>query len=347
MFFYFAMLLVPALTSLAPYRLDPGSRRVVYALTGALMIFIVGFREHIGFDWNNYLRIFYATESKSLSEAVLSTEPGYSLINWICAQMGWQIYGVNFFCSIISVTGLIAFLRRQPSFWRALALTMPVLIIGVCMSATRQACAIGFLMLAFNAFQDKKLIRYVVLVTLAVTFHRSSFVFLLLVPFMNERFKIWHLALAGAAFFLISIFLTRDSLTYYQGSYVNSEIVSSGALPRVGMNVLAGVLFFIFRKKWIEEYDDGNFFTLACGLMIMMAVGVFNAQTAVDRMEMYLIPVQCAVMARIPQFFKPGIIRTQIIIGIFGLYAAILAVWLAYSPFTKLTWIPYQNILLM
>lgn len=347
MLLYFGLFLAPALISIAPYRMDRLSRRVIYSLVAAFLIFIIGFREHVGFDWNNYLRIFDNNEAKDVISVLLSVEPGYGLVNWVSAQFGWYIYGVNFICGVVFMAGLMAFALRQPSFWRTLALAMPVLIIGVGMSATRQAVAIGFLLLALNAFQDRRLFRFIFWVALAVTFHRSSFIFILMAPLLSGRIRLWHLAIAGLAFFLISVFLTGEATSYYTDSYVNSEITASGAIPRVALNVLAAGLFFYFRRAWAERYDDTHMFTITCGAMLLMLPGMFNASAAVDRMEMYLLPVQCAVMARIPQFFRSGVLRTQVSLAIFVLYGAVLAVWLNFSPFTKLAWIPYQNILLM
>ncbi|MBX3479456.1 MAG: EpsG family protein [Caulobacter sp.] len=347
MLLYFGLFLAPALISVAPYRMDPFSRRIIYGLVALSLIFFIGFREHVGFDWNNYLRIFEKVSLMDLTSVLLSIEPGYSLVNWISSQFDWGIYGVNVICSIIFTIGLIAFALRQPSFWRTLALAMPVLIIGVGMSATRQAVAIGFLMLALNAFQDRRLFRFLFWVVLAVTFHRSSFIFILMAPLLSGRIRLWHLALAGIAFFLISIFLTGEATSYYTDSYVNTEITASGAIPRVGLNVLSAGLFFYFRKAWAERYNDTYLFSIGCGAMLLMVPGMFNAAAAVDRMEMYLLPIQCAVMARLPMFFRAGVIRTQVSLGIFALYGAVLAVWLNFSPFTSLAWIPYQNILFM
>ena len=49
-----------------------------------------------------------------------------------------------------------------------------MLVVVVAMGFTRQAAAIGFLMLAFAAFSEKSLVRFLIFVALATTFHKTA-----------------------------------------------------------------------------------------------------------------------------------------------------------------------------
>ena len=344
MVIYWLMFLLPALASTSPYRLDRTSRVLAMALIGIIVWMLVGLRDHVGHDWNNYLNIFYRSESNDFVDSVLETEPGYSLFNWLSSQLGWGIWGVNAFCSVITTWGLFAFCARQPNFWRTLALAVPVLIIGVTMGATRQGVAVGFLMLAYNAFQDKKLFRYLALVVLAVLFHRTAAIFLLPAWFIHGRLRMWPLIIGGAAFFLIGIFFLKEAVPYYQNSYVENDIVSSGALPRTALNVAAAATFLTFRKTWSEKFEDGNFYTLMAGIILLMSGAVFFAPTAADRMSMYLLPIQVAIFARLPDVVSPRL-RTQAAIAVIVAYGAVLFTWLNFSFFAQASWIPYGNVI--
>lgn len=344
MVIYWFMFLIPALASLSPYRLDKGSRRFVHGLILVALVLIIGLREHVGHDWNNYLAILRRVELWTFREAILSTEPGYSVINWLSTQLGWGIYGVNTICALIVVYCLIAFCRRQPNFWRTLAFSMPVLVIVVSMAATRQATAIGFLMLAFLAFEDRKIIRYLALVSLAVLFHRSAAIFLPLAIFMPARMRLWPLIAGGLVFLALSLLFLREAVPYYQENYLGSDIVANGALPRIAVNVLAAGGFFLFRRRWAERYDDAHLYQLMSVATLLMSSAVLYAPVGADRVVMFLLPIQVAILARLPEFIHPsrrGILTLAITTG----YAAMLGVWLFFSPFAQISWIPYGNIL--
>jgi hypothetical protein len=343
MILYWTMFLLPAMASMSPYRLDRLSRAVVMALLGVALTTVIGLRDHVGHDWNNYMKMFERAAGSDFYYVISSVEPGYAFLNWASSRLGFGIYGVNAACAAIMVFGLFRFLDRQPNFWRTLAIATPVLLIGIAMGATRQATAIGFLMLAFNAFQDRKVLRYLAFVGLAVLFHRSSAVFLLPAWFIHGQLRIWPLVLGGLVFFGASLFL-RDAATYYQTSYVGTDIQASGALPRAALNILAAGIFFFYRRKWMERYDDGPLYTIMAGVILLMAPAVLFAAAATDRMSMYLLPIQLAIFARLPNLV-PLQFRTPVMLAVFAGFSILMGVWLFFSPFAQISWVPYENLL--
>ncbi len=345
MLIYWSMFLIPALAAASPYRLDTASRRLIVALVGMVLLVLIGLRHDVGHDWGNYIKIFNRLQGMSLVDSLFETEPAYAVLNVISARLGWGVYGVNFVCGVIFVVGFIAFLRRQPNFWLTLSLSMPVLVIGIAMAGTRQATALGLLMLAFNAFQDRKLFSYIALIVVGVLFHRSVGPFLLFAFFIGGQLRLWPLIIAGLSFFVIGVFFLQEAATYYQESYVGSDIVATGALPRIALSVAAAGLFLYLRRQWNAWFDDGVLYTLAALTIVLMTVGVFNAQAATDRMLMYLLPIQVAIFARAPMFLRQTMSRRAAAVGVFTLYGAVLFVWLNYSTFAQKSWIPYMNLL--
>lgn len=345
MLVYWLLFLVPAMASVSPYRLDKASRRIVWVLAGISLIVLVGLRDGVGQDWNNYRRIYERVQDMSLVQALLQPEPGYAFVNYVSNYLGWGVYGVNAICGTIFVVGLFSFCRRQPNIWLTLALSMPVLVIGVSMAGTRQATAIGFLMLAFCAFQDRKLLRYIALIVVGVLFHRSVAAFLLFAFFFDGRLRLWPLVIGGLVFLGLGLFVLGDAVSYYQDSYVGADIVATGALPRIALSALAAGVFLIFRKRWNAWFDDGVLFTLSSLAILIMALGAFNSLVATDRMLMYLLPIQIAIFARAPLFMRTVRTRRQATLGVFLIYAAVLFTWLNFSDFAKAAWLPYGNML--
>ena len=59
---------------------------------------------------------------------------------------------------------------------------------------------------------------------------------------------------------------------------------------------------------------------------------------------MYLLPIQVAIFARLPNLVPPQF-RTPVILAVFAGFTVLLAVWLFFSPFAQVSWVPYENLL--
>jgi hypothetical protein len=262
----------------------------------------------------------------------------------VSGQLNFGVYGVNTFCALVFISGLIAYFQRQPSFYRALALSVPTLVLGVAMSAERQSTAIGFLMFAMNAFEDRKPVRYLMLIALAALFHQTAAIFAIYVFAIGGKLRPAPFVLGAAFFVIVGTFLLRDT-DYYTTTYVaQDQGGAAGALPRVAFTVLAALTYFALRKRWTELYGPSTLYTLMAATALIMAPGVIVAQVATDRIVQYLLPFQIVVFSRLPEFVQ-GRLRTPVTALIFAAYAATMAVWLNYSWIAKLTWLPYRSIL--
>jgi len=345
MFVYWALFLVPAMASAVPARLDSQSRRIMLFVAGLALSAIIGLRYEVGRDWNNYVSVFDRVVAEPFWALFLQEEPAYGLLAWTSERLGLGIYGANFACAAVLVYGLMSFCWRQPSPWRTLAFAMPVLVIGIGMSGMRQATAIGFLMLAMNAFTDGRLRGFIFWVLLAVPFHQTAAAFLPLAWFMRSRIALLPVIVAGGIFVLLGIFVLKDSVNYYTESYLKQSPEANGALPRVALNVLAAVTFLVFRKEWTRRYSEGTLFTLLAFAAVPMAAAVFMAPVAADRMSMYLIPFQIAVFSRLPEFVRTPAMKFATATAILVLYALTLGIWLSFSKVAQSNWLPYQSIL--
>ena len=72
---------------------------------------------------------------------------------------------------------------------------------------------------------------------------------------------------------------------------------------------------------------------------------VFVASTDVDRMALYLIPLQLVVWARFPEIVNGRIERTSAILIVVMFYALVQFTWLVYGNHAY-CWVPYDNLLL-
>jgi hypothetical protein len=344
MFIYWILFIVPTALGLATGRLTNNARLISLLCASLILVIFIGLREHIGHDWNNYLAIYERTAAFDFVELFTGWDVGFSLINWVAAKTGLGFYGMNFICAAIFTAGLVTFANRQPNFWRTMALAVPVLIIIVSMSATRQATAIGVLGFAFLAFIDRRPILYAALVVLAATFHKSAAVMILLLLFQFRLDSLWRLAAAAAGVVLAGWFFLFDAIVVYSASYMDSELQANGALPRAGLNVVAAIAFFVLRKQWRANYDDYPAFFAFAVTMLATAPIVFIQPVVGDRLAMYLLLPQIAILARLPQLL-PRQTALMASVGIYLVFATVMGVWLNFSFFAQVSWIPYENFL--
>jgi hypothetical protein len=206
--------MIPYLLSWGALALGGLSRSRTFSaatLLGLLLFLtlLIGLRNEVGGDWLKYFPYLDRSIGLPFAEIFQADEPGYGLLNWIGANWGGDVYFVNTGCGLIFTFGLLQFCRAQPRPWLALTLAFPYLITVVAMGYSRQGVAIGLEMLGLLALQRDQLFRFLGLIALAATFHRTVLVLLILPTATlspSLRFsQIFRLALlAGAAYGLYS-----------------------------------------------------------------------------------------------------------------------------------------------
>ena len=330
-----------------PSRLRAGTLVVLVLF----LTLLIGLRNGVGGDWQNYFPYLDSVFGLSFAEVLQQTEPGYALLNWLANQWGGSVFFVNTICGLIFSIGLLRFCQAQPRPWLALTVAFPYLVVVVAMGYSRQGVAIGLEMLALIALQRNRLLPFLGWIALAATFHRTVLVLLVLPASTlsgSLRFsQLIRLALlAGAGYGLYSAILAPD-LDYYIQGYLEAEYQSQGALIRVSLCLLPALIFLPNRRRFQLDPDPLRIWSLLSVLAIAAAVGLFTvaSSTAVDRLALYLIPLQIFVGSRLPDTRLWGLTPqswNQLLI-IFSL--AVLLVWLLFAQHAQY-WLPYRNLLL-
>jgi EpsG family len=330
------------------------SRRLAGSAFLALLFFftlLIGLRDQVGGDWFNYFPYLERSLGIPLADVFLEDEPGYGLLNWIGANWGGDVYLVNTLCGLAFTIGLLIFCRSQPRPWLALTLAFPYLITVVAMGYSRQGVAIGLEMIALLALQRNRLLQFLGWIALAATFHRTVLVLLILPASTlsgNLRFSqlLRLLLLIGAAYGLYSAVIAPD-IDYYVQGYIEAQYQSQGALIRVLLCLLPALVFLFNRRRFQLPADTQRIWTFMSLLAVAAAIGLFTiaSSTAVDRLALYLIPLQIFVGSRIPDtriFSIAPASWNQLLIA-FSL--AVLLGWLLFAGHSQY-WLPYRNLLL-
>ena len=346
---YWLLLLLPILFCVhGPCRHWPAWQAI---LIGIALTLFIGLRHEIGGDWGNYLPYLTRAEGLSLSEVMAWGDPGYNALNWLFASHPWGIYGVNLVSGAIFSAGLVVFCRAQPRPWLALCLAIPYLVIVVAMGYSRQGVAIGFIMPGLLALQQGRLRPFLACLAAAATFHSTALVMLgFVVPAMPGRsllmrgMRFFLLMIVGAA--LVQTFLASRVESLVAG-YIEAEYQSEGAAIRVAMNLLPAVLLLLWSKRFAFTAQQARLWRAMAFTALICAVALVllpSNSTAIDRIALYVIPLQLIVGAHLPSTQLFGLTKSQLLLSILFFCIGVEFVWLNFATHSRF-WLPYVNVL--
>ena len=318
--------------------------RVLLIAGSVLVALMIGLRYEVGGDWDAYIRHFDTVRHLELGDALLMGDPGYTLLNWAVHKLGAGIWAVNITCGIIFAWGVYRLAVIQPNPWLAFAVAVPYLIIVVAMGYSRQGVAIGLLMLGFAGLGTHSLPRFVLYTLLAASFHKTALIVLPLVAFSVNRNRIVVAASVGA-FALLAFFLfLQSSVDELSAAYDDPSITSEGAIIRIIMNLVPATIFLIFQKNFRMPNEQRILWRNLsfCAFIALILLMGIQASTVVDRLALYMIPLQLVVLSRLPMALqRKGVSVRVLTIAVLAYSAVVQFTWLNFAGHASY-WLPYR-----
>jgi hypothetical protein len=348
---YWILFLIPAIKAVSNLRQSSKSTLVqcwsgLWLVMYFLLALMIGFRHEVGGDWSVYLENMNAKANLTLADvlAVRHGDPADNLFNWLAVESDFGIYFVNSAYGLLFSFGLIIFCRNQPRPWLAITVAVPYLITVVAMGYSRQGVAIGLAMLALVALENKRVLKFLLWIALASTFHKSAVILVTLALLAGTKRRLFMLIWIAITAILLFNLLLQEYIDVFYKNYIGAEYESSGASIRIAMNALPAVLFLIFRKRFQLSSTQRSFWTwMSWGaLLFVILLYISPSSTAVDRVALYWIPLQLFVWSRIPDALGH---RSGANVG--WVYAVVVYsalvhfVWLFFAQ-TAFAWLPYQ-----
>ncbi len=178
-------------------------------------------------------------------------------------------------------------------------------------------------------------------------FHRTVLIFIPVMLIGSAKTVLSRVALASLAIPVAYYALIRAALERYGAGYIQAELDAQGALVRVAMNFLPAVLLLLSGNRLFRSAEERNVWRTFALLAIAAAAALMLIQSSVivDRLSMYLIPLQLFVFVRLADPTTSGAIssltwRTLII----AYSALVLFVWLNFAA-NAWAWVPYRSYL--
>lgn len=315
-------------------------RDPLFILAIIFLAIIVGLRSDVGGDWGAYLRQFRRISYMDLPSALNFGDPGYNLLSWTAQHLGAGIWFVNLVSGSLFTWGLYRLAATQPSPWLTIVVAIPYLVIVVAMGYTRQGIAIGILMAGLARFQfHGSVLRFAAYVAVAALFHRTAVVALPLVALGGRRnFAINFVVLAFTTVALYDL-LVASSMDRFVENYVRTDLGSQGAAIRVSMSVVpAAICLAVGNRLGFSPREAAMWRNFSYGSLIALVGLALYTSTVVDRLALYLLPLQLAIIPRLSGVTGSRTSGRAIVIG----YAiAIQFTWLNFSNYS-VYWVPYH-----
>jgi hypothetical protein len=345
---YWLLFFIPAYKAIGKVRPEQFKKSInllEWRLMGLAIFLMVGFRFEVGGDWYAYL--------KSLDELnvpfnhLIEHSGGdlfFNFLSWLGGQAGMGIYLPNLLAAAAFTFGLMTFCRNTPHPWLAILLAVPYLTIVVAMGYTRQGAAIGMMLMALVAIDEKKILKFLFWTSIAALFHKSAVILVPLALFSGARRPVVVALVLSVTGGLLFILLLQEYVDFLAYGYLENKYQSSGAEIRVAMNAIPACVFLFFRSRFRLEFAQQTFWTWmswgAVGFILLLYLS--PSSTAVDRVALYWIPLQLYIGSRLPDAM--GRSRESILLWRYCVIAycgAVQFVWLFFAD-TAYAWIPYK-----
>lgn len=291
MFPYYALIGIPIMYAFY-YELRYEKRdRIEEKKNNTLVVFftlyglLLAFRSpNVGVDTVRYIEIYHVIESTTWGNIAIyfpNSEKGYLLLNKILAIVfgneQWLLIVVAVLC-VVPIAILYYKESKNGLISMALFLVMPLFQMNF--SGVRQSLAIAFVLPALYFTRNKSILKFLLTVIVAMLFHRSAIILLVLYPLYYIRLNRKHLVLLIPLGILVFYFKTQ---IFTLTSYLLMELLneSYGGLSETGAYTMLLVYmvfciyaFFIPDEKKMSETAKGfrNYLVFATFLQIFAAV---------------------------------------------------------------------------
>ncbi|MGV0961447.1 MAG: EpsG family protein [Limnohabitans sp.] len=318
----------------------PGSWKLVLLA----LILIIGLRFKVGGDWFNYLNTFKKGIYESQFSPWWNNDPGYRVLEWLSMRYDWGIYGVNVMSSVIFSYGLLVFCRHLPRPWLALAVAVPYLVVMLGMGYSRQGVALGCVMVGLCGLGQGRALKFIAWTVLGATFHKTAVVMLPMAALAASHRRwvtaVWVTVVAATAYGT----LLEDSVQKLSNDYLVAQYQSEGTLIRLLMNNLPAALLLVKRDRFAMTLPQQRlWFWFAAAAMGLLGAYFFSpSSTAIDRIGLYLLPLQLMVFAYLPEALgRHRGSRQNLVLAVLVYYAVVEFVWFNFATHSRY-WLPYR-----
>lgn len=160
---------------------------------------------HVGTDLTSY---FSEYKQALFGNLLRPNEIGFSYFNYIVSSLGFNFnWFLAFNALIVMVCVLTFYFRYSRNILMSIYLHVTIGFFAMSMSGLRQTLAISISLFAFRFLMDNKILKFLVTVLIAFSFHNSALVLVLLLAIKKIKLTRMKAIIAFSSSFIIIIFM--------------------------------------------------------------------------------------------------------------------------------------------
>lgn len=244
----------------------------------------------LGVDMPNYVGGYEYISKLSFKEMISSLElifparlnhlyayeSGYVVLNWVLSHLGINFHGFLIIYAAFCVFAHARFIYKYSKLpWLTFLIFIAFGAYGYLFGLLRQAIAASILLISVDAINKKKLIRFLFLVFIAFTFHRSAMIFLPLYFLSKIKFNksVFIGGFAIYAFeFVALVTVAKNIIQAVLLAFGKSSYSISGfSLNNFTLLLIASLLFFMLVWNMKQNCKEKDYNLICAGLWL----GVF------------------------------------------------------------------------
>lgn len=316
-----------------------------------ILLFLLALRhESIGRDLAHYKYYFERYSAQEL-KSLITFEPEflYGVLNWLVGAITEKYQWLLVSVAVLTVVP-IAYVYCQDRAHSMLKIAMFVNMSTFIMlfSGLRQAIAMAVGMFAYQAVKKKKPLFFVLMVILALCFHRSSFILFAMYPVYHLRLKKKHLIVIIPA--LITVFVFNRQIFGFLLSIYSSfaggdeTITQTGAFGSLVLfAMLAAFAYIIPDESKIDAETLGLRNLLLLAVVLQCFAPLHSLAMRMNYYYILFVPLAVTKVLKIPSVrYKQVALFAEAVMVAFFVFQFVSGVYTSYvTGISALDTVPY------
>lgn len=293
---YIVMLLVVIVCAIieSDYK-SPKAKRQIFSIALLPMFLLIAFKsENVGMDTPNYIRMFEFINENGLQsgyEKFDAVERGYLTLNYLLTTLTSVSQIVFIALAVIVCVSLYRFISATASN-RSLALLFFICLgfFQFSLSGTRQTIAISILLWAYPFMKQRKLVKFLLVVGLAMLFHKSALIFTMTYFVANMKLTQKNIALMLASMFVLFFAADKMLLSAAEVMEYNYGVEETGNGYIFFAIVLLITILCLKSRKILLRINPSNVILLNVNFISLALWVVRLISRTAERVSLYFMP---------------------------------------------------------
>lgn len=294
-YLFFIILIIAGLTT------EKRASKVASAVVVVSLWLLIGLRDSsVGADTWSYLTEFHSfsrMDARSMWQmAVTYKEPLYVIISWLISVVSMSDTFYLLIWALFPAISLFLTFRRYLSCGSEYIISIIVFFIlglyAFYVAGIRQTAALSIALLSIKYIDEKKLVKFIICILIAMMIHSSALLFVIAYPLRYIKIRWWFVFFAIGAFivanviqldslFMISQYFFGERFENYAGTYESTQN-SSAFLIQLILFLLCIMKIVPLTKK--DELNNTLFALVFIGLIFQ---SLANMMAEMSRISFY------------------------------------------------------------